>query len=58
MDKDEVQDHADAGSRVEHAAKKVVGQYTSLEEKQLSAVYLHLNFEGYKPVRMQEVTEN
>ena len=22
MDKDEVQDHADAGSRVEHAAKK------------------------------------
>lgn len=37
--------------------KKVPGQYTSMEEKQLSAVYLHLNFEGYKPVRMQEVTE-
>ena len=37
--------------------KKVPGQYMSLEEKQLSAVYLHLNFEGFKPMRMQEVTE-
>ena len=38
--------------------KKVPGQYTSLEEKQQSAVYLHLNFEGFKPVRMLEVTES
>jgi hypothetical protein len=34
------------------APKKVPGQYMSLEEKQLNAVYLHLNFEGFKPVRM------
>lgn len=38
--------------------KKAPGQYTTLEEKQLSAVYLHLNFEGFKPMRMLEVTEN
>ncbi len=36
--------------------KKTPGQYTTLEEKQQSAVYLHLNFEGFKPVRMLEVT--